>query len=56
MGLRAKAHGRSGNDPLKATKGMLASMLSLVLDAKEQVLALAFDNPILSFRNDLVAG
>jgi 5'-3' exonuclease len=41
----------------KATLGLVASLLQLVADPKEQVthLAVAFDNPIRSFRNDLFA-
>jgi 5'-3' exonuclease len=42
----------------KATVGVVASLLSLIADADEQVthLAVAFDNPIRSFRNDLFDG
>jgi len=42
----------------KATVGLLASLLALLADAQEKVthLAVAFDNPILSFRNRLFAG
>jgi 5'-3' exonuclease len=42
----------------KATLGVVSSLLALVHDAKEAVthLAVAFDNPIHSFRNDLFAG
>jgi len=41
--------------PLKATRGMAQSMLALLANPAEQVthLAVAFDNPIRSFRNDL---
>jgi len=41
--------------PLKATRGMAQSMLALLANTAEQVthLAVAFDNPIRSFRNDL---
>jgi 5'-3' exonuclease len=41
--------------PLKATRGMAHSMLALLANPAEQVthLAVAFDNPIRSFRNDL---
>jgi 5'-3' exonuclease len=44
----------TGQD-LKATVGVVASMLSLLHDPAEDVthLAVAFDNPIRSFRNDL---
>lgn len=43
---------------VKATAGLLASMMALLADAGEAVthLAVAFDNPIRSFRNDLFAG
>lgn len=43
---------------VKATAGLLASMLALLEDSAEAVthLAVAFDNPIRSFRNDLFAG
>jgi 5'-3' exonuclease len=42
----------------KATVGLVASLLALLGDAKERVthLAVAFDNPIRSFRNELFAG
>ncbi|XXS89406.1 hypothetical protein WMF28_40025 [Sorangium sp. So ce590] len=42
----------------KATVGVVASLLALVHQADEEVthLAVAFDNPIRSFRNDLFAG
>ena len=44
--------------PFKATAGLLSSLLWLLHDAGEAVthLAVAFDNPIRSFRNDLLAG
>ena len=44
--------------PLKATLGVVGSLRALVLDASEQVthLAVAFDNPIRSFRNTLFHG
>ncbi|MDP1920895.1 MAG: 5'-3' exonuclease H3TH domain-containing protein [Myxococcales bacterium] len=47
----------AGKD-LKATVGVVGSMLALLSDAEESVthLAVAFDNPIRSFRNDLFAG
>ncbi len=43
---------------LKATVGVASSLLSLLDDPKEAVthLAVAFDNPIRSFRNELFAG
>jgi 5'-3' exonuclease len=44
-----------GGVDLKATAGLVGSMLALLEDPDEQVthLAIAFDNPIVSFRNDL---
>ncbi|HEY5675596.1 MAG TPA: flap endonuclease, partial [Myxococcales bacterium] len=41
--------------PLKATKGLVQSLRALIGNPAEQVthLAVAFDNPIRSFRNDL---
>ncbi|MDP3238552.1 MAG: 5'-3' exonuclease H3TH domain-containing protein [Myxococcales bacterium] len=47
----------AGKD-LKATVGVVGSMLALLSDAEEAVthLAVAFDNPIRSFRNELFAG
>jgi len=41
--------------PLKATRGLLQSLLALLANPLEQVthVAVAFDNPIRSFRNDL---
>lgn len=49
--------GPSGKD-LKATVGVVQSLLSLLADRSEQVshLAVAFDNPIVSFRNRLFDG
>lgn len=43
---------------LKATVGVVQSMLGLLEDTKEAVthVAVAFDNPIVCFRNDLFAG
>src|SRR2546429_4956665 len=43
--------------PLKATLGMTQSLLALLANPAEQVthLAVTFDNPIRSFRNDLFA-
>ena len=43
---------------VKATGGLVASMLALMHDPDERVthLAIAFDNPIRSFRNDLFVG
>ena len=42
----------------KATLGLVSSLLALVADPRERVthLAVAFDNPIRSFRNQLFAG
>ena len=54
-----RAHYSKAPDrPLKATKGMLQSILALVRDPSERVthMAVAFDNPIRSFRNSLFAG
>jgi 5'-3' exonuclease len=47
----------SGRDR-KATTGLVSSLLALLGDAHEKVthLAVAFDNPIRSFRNELFAG
>lgn len=44
--------------PFKAVSGMVASLLRLLDDPTEQVthVAIAFDNPIRSFRNDLFDG
>jgi 5'-3' exonuclease len=44
--------------PFKASIGLAESLLALLKDPVEQVthLAIAFDNPIRSFRNDLYAG
>jgi len=43
---------------LKATVGVVASMIGLIHEAAESVthIGVAFDNPIRSFRNDLFAG
>ena len=45
-------------EPIKATVGLVSSILALLADPVEQVthLAIAFDNPIRSFRNDLFDG
>ncbi len=47
----------SGRDR-KATTGLVSSLLALLGDSKERVthLAVAFDNPIRSFRNELFSG
>jgi 5'-3' exonuclease len=47
-----------GGVDVKATAGVVGSMLALLEEKAEEVthLAVAFDNPIVSFRNDLFAG
>jgi len=47
-----------GGVDVKATAGVVGSMLALLEDASEAVthLAIAFDNPIVSFRNELFDG
>jgi 5'-3' exonuclease len=51
-------HSRRPAHPLKATRGLVESLLALLKDPAEQVthVAVAFDNPIRSFRNDLFPG
>jgi len=51
-------HSAPDGRDVKATVGLVSSMLALLHDADEAVthVALAFDNPIRSFRNDLFAG
>ena len=51
-------HAAPDGRDVKATVGLVSSMLALLHDADEAVthVALAFDNPIRSFRNDLFAG
>jgi 5'-3' exonuclease len=51
-------HNRPDGKPFKATGGLVSSLLALLSDSKEHVthLAVAFDNPIRSFRNDLFEG
>lgn len=51
-------HHAPGGWDAKATVGVVASLLALLHDPDEQVthVAVAFDNPIRSFRNDLFAG
>ena len=51
-------HSAPGGQDVKATVGLVSSMLALLHEAEEAVthIALAFDNPIRSFRNDLFAG
>jgi 5'-3' exonuclease len=50
-------HSAPGGQDVKATVGLVSSMLALLHDAGEAVthLGIAFDNPIRSFRNDLFA-
>jgi len=57
FGRRPGHEGPDGRD-LKATVGIVASLFALLDDRDEAVthLAVAFDNPIRSFRNDLFAG
>ncbi len=52
------SHTAPGGWDAKATAGVLSSMLALLHDPAEAVthLAVAFDNPIRSFRNDLFEG
>ncbi len=47
-----------GGQDIKATAGVASSLLALLQDPNEKVthLAVAFDNPIRSFRNDLYEG
>jgi 5'-3' exonuclease len=47
-----------GGIDLKATAGVVGSMLALLVDPEEKAthVAIAFDNPIVSFRNDLFDG
>jgi 5'-3' exonuclease len=54
---RPPAKGPDGRD-VKGTIGVVSAMLALLDDAEERVshLAIAFDNPIRSFRNDLFDG
>ncbi len=54
---RPDKRGRDGR-PLKAVVGVIASMIALLRDESEAAthVAVAFDNPIRSFRNDLFAG
>jgi 5'-3' exonuclease len=54
---RPPRRARDGRDS-KATVGLAESLLALLRDPAEEVthLAVAFDNPIRSFRNDLFAG
>lgn len=52
------SHTAPDGRPLKATVGVVGSLLNLLHDAAEAPthVAVAFDNPIRSFRNDLFAG
>lgn len=54
---RPDKHGPDGR-PLKACVGVVAAMIALLRDEAELAthVAIAFDNPIRSFRNDLFAG
>ncbi len=54
---RPSATARDGQD-VKGTVGVMASLLGLLADPDEQVthLAVAYDNPIESFRNDMFDG
>ncbi len=51
-------HNSPDGQDVKATVGVMSSLLMLLHDATEAVthIAVAFDNPIRSFRNDLFAG
>jgi 5'-3' exonuclease len=51
-------HTAPGGQDVKATVGLMSSLLALMHDPKEAVthVAVAFDNPIRSFRNALFAG
>jgi 5'-3' exonuclease len=55
---RAHYSPRPGDEATKATKGIVASLRALLADSEERVthIAVGFDNPIRSFRNDLFAG
>ncbi len=52
------SHASASGKDLKATVGVVGSLLGLLSDPEEKVthLAVAFDNPIRSFRNALFAG
>jgi len=52
------AHGPDGDWDAKATVGVVANMIALLHEESEAVthIAIAFDNPIRSFRNDLFGG
>jgi 5'-3' exonuclease len=55
---RAPAHEAPDGSDAKATVGLVVSLLALLHDPSEAVshIAVAFDNPIRSFRNDLFDG
>jgi len=55
---RQPPHPGPDGTPVKATVGLVSSMLALLSDPAERPthLAVAFDNPIRSFRNDLFDG
>jgi 5'-3' exonuclease len=55
---RRPPHQGPDGTPLKATVGIVSSLLALLSDPSERPthLAVAFDNPIRSFRNDLFDG
>ncbi len=55
---RRPPHRAPDGTALKATVGLVSSLLALLADPAERPthLAVAFDNPIRSFRNDLFAG
>lgn len=57
VSMRRQHRSPTGID-LKATAGFLASLVSLIEDPREDVthIAVAFDNPFPSFRNDLYQG
>lgn len=51
-------HTLKNGEDVKATVGVMSSLMALLQDTQEQVthLAVAYDNPIVSFRNDLFDG
>src|SRR5678815_5836902 len=55
---RRPAHQAPDGTALKATVGLVSSLLALLSDPAERPthVAVAFDNPIRSFRNDLFDG
>ncbi|WP_235880450.1 phage portal protein family protein [Polyangium aurulentum] len=52
---KGRRYAKDGKD-MKATVGMIASMVSLLETEEVTHIAIAFDNPIASFRNDLYPG